>query len=205
MKVLPERFYSPIRNRVQLVRHKWVDKFVFIHINKTGGTSIARALSIPPKHNTALEKIEEIGHEEWDNRFTFAVVRNPWDKVVSHYYYRIQTNQTELGTNRIRFKEWVEQVYRDKRLPYYDKPKMFMPQVNWISDTEGKVIIDHVCRFESLESDFREVCDRLGIVYNLPHLKSSRRGHYRDYYDLETQKIIADWFNQDIEKFGYSF
>lgn len=205
MEDLLDRIYRPIRNKAQLFRHKWMDKFVFIHINKTGGTSIAKALNIPPKHNTALEKIEEIGRKEWNDRFTFAVVRNPWDKVVSHYYYRVQTNQTDLGSNQIDFQEWVKRVYLDKSLPYYDKPKMFMPQINWVSDAEGKIIVDHVCRFESLEADFRKVCEHLNIVYALPHLKSSKRGNYRDYYDAETQGIVAEWYSQDIEKFNYSF
>ncbi|MDB9527389.1 sulfotransferase family 2 domain-containing protein [Oscillatoria sp. CS-180] len=205
MKTLSNRFPRPIRNKIQLIRHKWTDKFLFIHINKTGGTSIAKALNIPPKHDTALEKIEEVGRIEWDKRFTFAVVRNPWDKVVSHYYYRVQTNQTDLGSNQINFKDWVKRVYQEKSRPYYDKPKMFMPQVDWVSDAAGTIIVDHICRFESLEADFREVCDRLEIDYNLPHLKSSKRGNYRDYYDSETTAIVADWYSQDIEKFNYTF
>lgn len=205
MNAPSDSLFRPIKNRIQLMRHQWVDKFVFIHINKTGGTSIAKALNIPPKHNTALEKIEEMGRKEWDARFSFAVVRNPWDKVVSHYYYRIQTNQTNLGSKEIDFKEWVKLVFRDKNSLYYDKPKMFMPQTNWVSDTHGELMVDCICRFETLENDFRKVCERLNIQYNLPHLKSSKRGKYCDYYDEESKGIIEEWFSQDIEKFGYRF
>ncbi|MEL7225551.1 MAG: sulfotransferase family 2 domain-containing protein [Cyanobacteria bacterium J06576_12] len=195
----------PLKNRVQLIRHKWLDNFVFVHINKTGGTSVAKALNIPTIHRTALEKIDEIGRDEWNRRFTFAVVRNPWDKVVSHYYYRVQTDQTNLGQQDIEFKDWVKLAYGEKNPAYYNKPKMFMSQVNWISDESGELIVDSVCRFESLSADFQQVCDRLKIPSQLPHLKSSQRGCYQDYYDQPTKAIVEDWFRQDIEQFNYTF
>ena len=195
----------PLKNRVQLIRHKWFDNFVFIHINKTGGTSIARALNIPTIHRTALEKIDELGRDEWDRRFTFAVVRNPWDKVVSHYYYRVQTDQTNLGQKKIEFKDRVKLTYGEQDPTYYNKPKMFMPQMGWISDESGKMIVDYVCRFESLSSDIQQVCERLNIAFDLPHLKSSKRGRYQDYYDQSTKAIVEDWFAQDIKQFSYTF
>jgi len=38
-----------------------MDGFLFIHINKTGGSSIEQALKIPQEHATAAEKIAELG------------------------------------------------------------------------------------------------------------------------------------------------
>ena len=73
------------------MKYRHLDRFVFIHINKTGGSSIAKALNIPSVHRTAQEKIEEIGQKNWDRKLTFTVVRNPWDKVVSLYHYRVKT------------------------------------------------------------------------------------------------------------------
>lgn len=205
MKALSNSLPRPLKNRVQLLRHKLIDKFVFIHINKTGGTSVANALNIPTIHRTALEKMSELGRHEWDRRFTFAVVRNPWDKVVSHYYYRVQTDQTDLGKGRIDFKDWVRLTYGEKNPTYYNKPKMFMPQINWVADESGELMVDYICRFESLTSDFEEVCDRLKFEASLPHLKSSKRGSYQDYYDSATKAIIEDWFAKDIEHFHYTF
>jgi len=85
--------------------------FVFIHINKTDGTSIEAALGLRLEHKTAQEKIHQLGLASWRNRFTFAFVRNPWDRVVSHYHYRVETNQTELATRTISFTEWVFRAY----------------------------------------------------------------------------------------------
>src|SRR5687768_13300689 len=113
---------------------KFVAGFCFVHINKTGGTSIEKALGLPFQHRTAVEIRRLIGAKEWDRRFSFAFVRNPWDKVASHYHFRVKTNQTGLRDKPIPFNEWVRLAYGEQALPYYDQPKMFMPQLEWISD-----------------------------------------------------------------------
>lgn len=179
--------------------------FVFIHINKTAGSSIEKALGARFEHKTALEKIEELGRERWDNTFTFTFIRNPWDKVVSHYHYRVQTNQTNLKTHRLEFAEWVRLCYGEQDPDYYDQPKMFMPQTDWLTDQQGNILVNFIGRFENLEDDFRQICERLNRSAALPRLKSSQRGDYRDYYNSETIEIVARWFIKDIERFDYKF
>lgn len=186
-------------------KHNQFDSIVFIHINKTGGSSVASSLSLPHEHKTALEKIAELGESRWNSKYTFTIVRNPWDKVVSHYHYRVKTNKTGLNDKPIGFRQWVELSYRNKDPAYYDNPKMFMPQIDWISDAEGQILVDKVCFFETLEKDFNNLCYQLGVTAPLPHLKASNRSHYRDYYDKRTAKIVAQWFAADLEIFGYTF
>src|SRR5438477_13059262 len=92
-------------------KERYFQDFVFIHINKTDGSSIEKALGVRHEHRTALEKRAQLGEKFWVKKFKFAVVRNPWDKVVSHYHYRVQTNQTVLGANPMGFPEWVRRAY----------------------------------------------------------------------------------------------
>lgn len=196
---------SKIKRKLHSMRHAWFDKFIFIHINKTGGSSIEKALNIPFEHRTALEKIREIGRSRWDRKWTFAFVRNPWDKVVSHYYHRVKTNQTGLGDQHIDFKEWVKRAYGNKDAAYYDKPKMFMPQTDWIADEDGQIIVDDILRFENLEADFRKVLEKLERSASLRHAKKSDRGNYGQYHDAEAAELVRSWFARDIERFGYQF
>jgi len=179
---------------------------VFIHINKTGGSSVALALGLPQQmHATALEIRQLVTREQWENAFKFAFTRNPWDKVVSHYHYRVQTNQTDLGNNAMDFNEWVRRSYGEQNPTYYDKPRFFMPQLDWIADKSGKMIVDFVGQYENLAEDFGKACEQLGITRELPHVRKSHHKHYSEYYEDDTRKIVERWFLKDIETFGYRF
>ncbi len=184
---------------------RYVADYAFVHINKTGGSSIERALRLPFEHKTAAEKIAELGADEWARRYTFTVVRNPWDKVVSHYHYRVQTNQTGLGARPLPFGDWVRLAYRDHDPAYYDQPRMFMPQADWITGPDGGLLVDEVCRFETLAADFAAVCRRIGTSAAIPHEKPSRRGPYREHYDDAAAEIVREAFARDIERFHYQF
>ncbi|RLD45727.1 MAG: hypothetical protein DRJ05_00270 [Bacteroidetes bacterium] len=181
-------------------------KFVFIHINKTGGVSIGKALGIGKKmHFTALEEKSRLGNYSWSKMFKFSIVRNPWDKVVSHYFFRIKTNQTGLGNNPINFKEWVKLTYGEQNPEYFDCPKYFMPQLNWLTDEKGEIMVDFVGRFENLDNDFQHICKRIGRNVDLPFLNKSERREYQYYYDDTTKEIVRKWFEKDIIHFNYSF
>lgn len=156
-------------------------------------------------HATAQEIRAHISGDQWGKAFKFAYVRNPWDKVVSHFHYRVQTNQTGLSEGNISFNEWVKRTYGNKDPAFYDKPRFFMPQLDWISDKSGSLIVDHVGRYENLDQDFSDVCRILEIDKKLPHVRRSSHKHYRDYYSDEAKEIIHNWFMKDIEMFGYQF
>ena len=77
--------------KYKMVNHK--HKFVFIHIPKTGGTSIesifidnANIKDVNGKH----DMVSDIGSVFLKKYFTFTFVRNPWDRMVSYYKFRIK-------------------------------------------------------------------------------------------------------------------
>ncbi len=193
------------RERLALVRANHYLPYAFVHINKTGGSSVERALGLPFQHRTAVELREIVGEARWARRFKFTIVRNPWDRAVSHFYYRAQTNQTGLGDHPIPFLEWVERVYLDRDPKYRDQPRMFMPQLDWITDESGRILVDLVGRFESLEQDFARICQRIGRTATLPHLKGSSRPGYREAYTDRAAEIVGQAFERDVAAFGYAF
>ena len=206
LKIIQKRYL--IKDAYLKWRSKNLDNFIFIHINKTAGTSVGAALNLPLEHMTAQQKIEELGREEWDKRFTFAIVRNPWGKVFSHYKYRVKTNQTGLGDGHLPFQDWVRLAYRDQDRRYYNsnRKEMFSPQVDWLTDKEGEICVNYIGRFEALQESFAEISKSLGKQLTLPHKKSSGGSkNYQSFYDDETAEIIRQIFAKDIELFGYSF
>jgi hypothetical protein len=181
--------------------------FVFIHIGKTGGTSITKIIGENfQKHSTAKDIIEIIGKDKWTNTFKFTVVRNPWDQVHSWYKYRVKLNQSKMATNKISFKDWVACTYGENKDPYYYyRPKSFVPQVERLKNDEGIIDMDKIIRFENLREEYKIIADELGINSELPHINKTKKTNYRDFYDETTQKIIEDWFHEDIEYFGYTY
>ena len=188
------------------VRKGQVD-FIFIHINKTAGSSIAKAIGLPhKKHATAKRIIKIVGKKCWEESYKFAFVRNPWDRVVSHYQFRIKGNQTNLRDNPISFTQWVKVTYGDnKNSFYYDKPGMFRPQNEWLLNEKDEIDIDMIGRFENLDADFAIIADKIGCDPTLPHINKTKKVDYREFYDGETRDVVAKWFQKDIELFGYKF
>ena len=200
-------FYKILHIKPLPLRHGVNGPYIFIHINKTAGTSIGKAIGLPVKdHLAAREVIARIGKERWNTAYTFTLVRNPWDKVVSHYEYRRKKNKTEIATRGITFSDWVKMTYgENKNTFYYDSPRSFQPQVEWLKDDEGRITLDHIGKFESISQDFNHIKSAIGLEVELPHLNASHRAAYQTYYDDETRAIVANWFREDIEAFDYAF
>lgn len=183
-------------------------KFIFIHIGKTGGSSIEHALNpsvqiasgisgtlenteLEGKHWTALEYSKKYPKEHKEY-FTFSFVRNPWDRTVSHYEWTIF-----IGNSKMSFKEWVtsRSFINNQKLLY--QSFLF---------NHGDLMVDFVGRFETLQEDFDIVCDKIRIEHiKLPHINKIDRKHYTQYYDDETRQIVAEKYAKDIEYFGYKF
>ena len=82
---------------------------------------------------------------------------------------------------------------------------MFMPELDWITDHSGTMLVDFVARFENLQRDMEVVRRKTAKSFTLQHLNKSERGPYRDYYDDVTRAIVDHWFARDIEAFQYRF
>lgn len=129
----------------------------------------------------------------WDQYFSFAVVRNPWDRVVSNFFYLDKISHPMLRGAKTPG-EWV----RSGNLWCY--PASYYLLIN------GQVGVNRVIRYENLTKDFRKVCKKIGIkAAKLPRTNSSPHKHFTEYYDDESREIVADIFKQDIVLFKYKF
>ena len=209
-------FIEKFKNRIGLHFNSPLRKgpkrdFVFIHINKTAGTSIVSYTGKPfRKHLTAKEVIDVIGNEKWNSAYKFTVVRNPWDKMFSHYKHNIKTKPKTMmkngGVEFVSFSEWLKfTLGPDKDKKFYNRPQHFLPQVEWLKDYNGQIKMDKIIHFENLAHEYKSVADDLGFPETLPHLNSTLASTYREFYDDFSAKLVADWFQEDLKEFGYSF
>lgn len=195
-----------------MISHK--RKFVFIHIPKTGGSSVASS-GIKKKcrvkgHNSRHPKYPLFKDMPPDKDvFYFAFVRNPWDRLVSSFFY------LKGGGNQKRdaadFKKYFGGAQSFSSLlknwdDFFANQIHFKPQYQWICDKEGDVTLDFVGHFENLQEDFNIVCDKIGIQpRKLPHRNKTEHKHYSEYYTDETRELVAEKYAKDIEHFGYKF
>ena len=190
-------------------------KIIFVHIPKNGGTSIAAYLSGDPTLTYAHWRLVDYyadSPERAASYHKFCVVRNPWDRMVSAFYYL--KNQPKAVTRKSvvfaesqvvpwSFTEFVRRLQKEHFLMSW---LHFRPQWEYVV-YNGVNGMDSVLRFEELDEDFCNLGDRLGLWNGAPpHLNGSRRKpRYHDYYDEKTKDIVAKLYADDIAAFGYSF
>ena len=194
--------YMTMRFENEIINHQ--KKFIFIHIPKTAGSSIIDALFPKFRGKWGSYKGHFLPNEYeldiWKNYFSFCVIRNPWDRMVSLYHY--WCDGKDVSNQRgISFKEFCLSFPTSISHSYYHKRR----QVEFI-DRDG-IRVDAILKFENLEEDFQSICNHLNLNVSLPHLIKSkfRKPDYSAYYDNETRAWVADYFAEDIELGGYKF
>ncbi|MEE4359287.1 MAG: sulfotransferase family 2 domain-containing protein [Desulfococcaceae bacterium] len=213
----------------------YTHKFIFFHVAKAAGLSIREALRPyvqeperfkirrPPKmtdgkpnpiyemwentllHAKAGDVRKELEKDIYDSFYKFAFVRNPWDWQVSMYHFILKDPihvKHKLVTSMGGFEEFLEWVIASEK-PYPRGASKFQKDV--ITDEQGNLIIDFAGRFENLAHDFAHVCRVIGIRASLPRINTTDHRDYRDYYNNNTKKMVAEHFREDIELFGYTF
>ena len=213
-----------------LVSHK--HRFAFVHVPKTGGCSISQALQpygdrvmrfwmnrwldrigihvnhyAPPEmkrfrlHTPADTLRRQLPADDFARLFKFAFVRNPWDLLVSYFHYLVSSprhHRRARATGLASFEGYVDyELRRDK-----------ISQSRMLCDRHGRLLVDHVARFESLHEDFDRICGWLGVPATLPHVNRTvahDRRDYRTYYTPRLAARVAEHFAEDIERFGYTF
>lgn len=139
-----------------------------------------------------------------DRYYSFCIVRNPWDRVVSMYkfaqkYQLYKLYDLKENTSFIDFCKILEERCDD---PYFIASNK---QVEWAN---GEYAPKRIIRFENLQDEFCEMVKDLnlfGVEYNLPHENKTKHRHYSHYYNSETKKLINKVFEEDIDCFKYSF
>lgn len=158
-------------------------------------------------HITAQEMKDTLGEKAWNKLYTFSIVRNPWDRMVSLYHYRQRDNYL---SSDVSFEEYVHKLDYEIRSNQWewDYPPFYLGSSDFVSDKNGEIIVSKIGKFENREEDIKVIAGNIGSK-NLGSLflqKASPKGkHYSSYYTDETQKIIGDLFENDIRLFNYQF
>ena len=185
---------------------------LFIHIPKSAGRSLCRGLyDVKSVEHAPADWYQVLDPDKFQRYFKFTFVRNPWDRAVSAYTYLREGGSPASAEDALwcqfvnRFQSFDEFVCEWMAADTIVRYALFTPQVEFLKNIFGQVEMDFVGRFETLESDFSTLAQRLQSTVALPHLNSSRNEPFQSFYTEDSRQIIANLYREDIDTFGYSF
>lgn len=189
---------------------------LFVHIPKTAGVSIATALYGNLGGGHIPYRLYEMlfARSELASLFSFAFVRNPWDRLFSAYTFLKAGGMNEQDKSWGRthlaciddFHTFVTSWLNSRNAYSYHH---FVPQFEYLIDAHGKIGVDFVGRFEALHTDLREIILRAGLnaSMTLDRQNKSEKKHfaYKQAYDARSAAVVATVYERDIELFRYEF
>lgn len=161
----------------------------------------SRFLGSNPPHPPASRVRAFLG-SDWDGYRKFCFTRNPFERVASDYNWRKRMLRREFS-----FEEYVSAL---------EKPAASSGIVhdgaitNWdMMSIDGKLIADHVGRYERLESDFTRILSDLGVPQTELGMEKvtggRQRSDYSKLYSSELRQRVQRLFAPELDAFDYSF
>lgn len=193
-------------------------RYVFVELPHTGSTAVARELcehyggeAILSKHSTYREFLS-IASEDERRYFTFSAVRNPLDLMVTKYlrFYRHFRGRTQrLPGFAASIERRIAQIIQDRDMDFstFLKTFVWLPFNTWA--TLDHQDMDYVMRFESLQADFQEVINRIGLdqVRPLPVVNPTmgKSRDFAEYYANGARERAKRVFVGYMNEWGYRF
>lgn len=185
-------------------------KAIFIHIPKTASSSIRKILNsnddkLYSKHRIALNLFYE-NKQKFTEYYSFAFVRNPFDRLVSAYFY-LKSKENKCFTKKYlekysSFKEFVKYFFNRNNIK---KQVHLWPQYWFVCGPNKHIIIDYVGRYEAINDDFTYISKRISNETRiLPHINRSKHKNWKFYYNSEIANIVYNAYQEDFTLFGYS-
>ena len=161
--------------------------FLFIHIPKTGGTSMSVALArlnqwndielggTPfgqqvdrlyrgrfglGKHSLAVEVRRTIGVPAWSRFYSFALSRNPYSRAISSY-----TFLKERESNAVFMKNY-NNVNEFILSPHFNptiQERLMAPQRDWAFSPDNTQLVDDIIPLETISDAFPVLLRRCGV------------------------------------------
>ncbi len=230
--------------------HCYKHNLIFVHIPKTAGTSVEwhlikelgynhymlRKLIVGPNswpwkgppskgHLLAQDYVKKgwITQQQWDEAKKFALVRNPYRRLVSAYNGR----GTGFRYRLLKRKDWS---FREFVLDYFptilennyigshDNYHHVMPQHKYLVDAQGKMMVENIIKLENIKEELPPFLRSIGLDGALPEqqhvsigkdpltgrpLSQGEKLKTSDYYDEDTINFVKKYYQKDFELLGY--
>jgi hypothetical protein len=150
---------------------------------------------------TSLRKQFEIHGWDWGAYTKFAMIRNPWDRVVSHYLRALEKKESHLHLHAARAINFTTFLADQEVQAILAKQRLipFSP--------EGEVLVNRLFRVEDMDVELPKFFVEIGVPIDatIPQLSSTQHGHYSAYYNDDARGIVAEIYRDDIRVGQYTF
>lgn len=206
-------------------------RFVFVHIPKTGGTSLSLAYEARAaaddiligdtpkararrrrlagvatagrlwKHSTLQDIRGLLTDEEIAALFVVTLVRNPWDRMLSYWAWARGQSFDHPAVRLAKALDFREFLGAAP----VQASVAANPYASYVRGPDGAERCDLFARIEAPE-DLEPLWAHLGFRLDLPRTnESARPADWRKAYDERTAALVATLAAEDIARFGYSF
>lgn len=207
-------------------------KYLFIHIPKTGGTSMALALEARAmkddlmlgdtpkarqrrhrlsgaeargrlwKHSTLADLDGVVSQADLEGLFCFTLVRNPWARMVSYYHWLRGQTFAQSAVGLAQQLTFEAFVLH----PQIRASMAAHPARRYMTDAAGQERCQAYLRLEHVKEDLAPVEAHLGFAVQMPHVNASDRPEaWRALYTDRMAEAVAEDCAEDVARFGYSF
>tara|TARA_Y100001934_G_scaffold224326_1_gene268386 strand:+ start:82 stop:729 length:648 start_codon:yes stop_codon:yes gene_type:complete len=208
-------------------------KTIFIHIPKTGGTSIEKYFNIYNENGLRPNTNILHGHvpikfedNEYDplnvgglagynlQHLTSNEIKKLLTVQIYQKYFKFtfirnpwdrMVSEYKWAYYSLSFEDYINRILYvvENRIKLETKNAHFRPQIEYINND-----LDFIGRFENFNQDIEKVSSLIGLDFDikkLPHEKKTNRKHYKEYYNEQTKQIINNIYKEDIKQFDYEF
>jgi len=135
----------------------------------------------------------------WESMDTFTIERNPWDKVVSAFYWHKQ------------IKPYLPGIQENDLSKYIRECNLIPTDWNMYADENG-VQVDKVFKYEDMDEMYDWMNDKYNInipkgLWKYTKVKEGKKDvkHWRDLHTDESIKEVENKFKREIEYMGYTY
>lgn len=204
-----------------MIKNKWIDtficekyKYIYYSIRKCASTTLKETLEKDIKRADI-----NFNPGKYSNYFQFAIVRNPWDRVVSFYEnIMLKKNRVKNTDNdplvvelfnihqkdltfdifieKISKKELSTSVYGYRHPMLHIVPcHEFLPKLSYLNA---------IIHFDKIAEQIQPILKKIRVE-KLPRYNYLKRERYQSYYNDWSKSLVADIYSEDIKLFGFKF
>jgi hypothetical protein len=184
-------------------------KILFIHIPKTGGKSIRKAMGITrANHATYMDYKRLIGEDQLKECFIFSLVRNPEERIVSTWKYLLAGGNKSKEDGDLQkalinsHKDINDFIARSLHTPPFKNNVFFKPQSSFLEDETGCIPARiTTIQLEHINQERTFLLEKTGIE-NIPHINKSPQENIL--LTDRSKEIIQEVYIKDFFNFGYN-